>query len=79
MNCNHTFPFWSVVPPSHCPRCGQCLHPAHFGPYQPAMPYSPPWPTHPCPRPWGPYYTVTTSTNTAGMGPNSTGDPAVMT
>jgi hypothetical protein len=47
--CAHTFPYWSVVPPSHCPVCGACLHPAVVAPY-PYPPYQPqPWPWRPGP------------------------------
>jgi hypothetical protein len=72
MNCNHVVPYWSVVPPSHCPRCGQCLHPAHFGPYQPVMPYQPYQPP-PWRSPW--YWSTITSSTTHT---NTNGSPAVM-
>lgn len=61
--CNHTFPYWSVIPPSHCPRCGQCLHPAHLQPWPPYQPWpymQPYWPGYP-----GTWMTVVTNTNTA--------------
>lgn len=25
MKCSHTFAYWSVIPPSHCPLCGASL------------------------------------------------------
>lgn len=48
--CSHTFAYWSVVPPTHCPHCGACLH-CGTAPSQPA-PITP-WPTV---RPSGPYW-----------------------
>lgn len=67
MNCNHVFPYWSVVPPSHCPHCGGCLHPVHVGP--PVNPWPQPW--HP--RPWGPFYTTTVSTGSQTVPPLAPG------
>lgn len=57
--CNHTFTYWSVVPPTHCPICGACLgcgSPAPLQPHpQPVHPYVPPrWP-----YPGRPIYTTT--------------------
>lgn len=25
--CSHVFPYWSVLPPTHCPKCGADLRP----------------------------------------------------
>lgn len=44
--CNHTFPYWSVIPPTHCPVCGACL--------APPPPPPPPCPYHPPVYPWWP-------------------------
>lgn len=55
VNC--TFPYWSVVPPTHCPHCGRCLgcgSPAPVYP-QPWRPYTPPVYPHPF---YGPTYTI---------------------
>lgn len=24
-SCDHVFPYWSVIPPSYCPKCGAYL------------------------------------------------------
>jgi hypothetical protein len=73
----HTFVYHSVTQPSHCPRCGQCLHPAHTQPWppyqpwpymQPYQPYRPTsWPGLP-----GTWMKVTSTTHT-----NTAGDPAM--
>lgn len=70
-NCSHTFAYWSVVPPSHCPRCGACLG-CGSGPV-PVAPYPGPWPYTPTrwPQWWqtGPIYTTTVHTsNTTSTG-----------
>ena len=57
--CNHVFPYWSVIPPTHCPVCGACLAPP---PPPPPCPYHPPyypwWPAPSAPR-YPRYETVT--------------------
>lgn len=50
--CSHTFPYWSVIPPTHCPYCGACL--ACGAPRLAA----PSWPYQPLPY-YGPFYTTT--------------------
>lgn len=70
MNCNHVFAYWSVVPPTHYPHCGACLHCGAHAPrpwpapyYPPVMPYQP-GPTYPV----GPYWSTTIcSANTSGQ------------
>jgi hypothetical protein len=68
MNCGHTFAWHSVLPPSHCPVCGACLH-CHAPRPAPVMPY--PTPYWPRPLPWwqGPFYSTTVHTsNVASTG-----------
>lgn len=63
-SCNHTFAYWSVIPPSHCPRCGACL--TCGSPRHPIMPHPSPWP-YPL-TPWwqtGPTCTTTTTNVTS--------------
>jgi hypothetical protein len=49
MNCNHTFAWYSVIPPTHCPNCGACLscgqHP--YPQPTPPHPHYPFWPAYP--------------------------------
>lgn len=51
-NCSHTFAWHSVMPPSHCPHCGACLHcgAPTMAPRPWPTPYYPPY------RPYGPVW-----------------------
>lgn len=64
-DCNHTFAWHSVIPPSHCPVCGACLHCGSPRPL-PVAPYPRPWPHTPTSPQWwqtGPFYTTTVHTS----------------
>lgn len=56
MNCNHTFVYHSVVPPSRCPLCGACLGCGS----RPQPPVPPPHWVQPWFRPY--YYTSAPNT-----------------
>lgn len=51
--CNHAFPYWSVIPPTHCPVCGADLRPKCGGCGRPLPPY----------KPWTTTTTFTVTTN----------------
>lgn len=66
-SCGHTFAWNSVLPPSHCPVCGACLH-CHAPRPVPVMPYpSPPIYPRPWPYGYGPYYSTICSSNTTAV------------
>lgn len=44
--CDCSFAWHSVIPPTHCPKCGRCLGCG----YAPVMPYPQPFP-YPVPMP----------------------------
>lgn len=51
--CDCTFPYHSVIPPTHCPKCGRCLGcgmGAYPAPYP--VPYPVPYPTPVYPQPY---------------------------
>ena len=62
MSCDCTFAYWSVIPPTHCPKCGRCLgcgYPPYYPQPMPVAPYPYPVPTTaPYTKPW-PWTTTT--------------------